>query len=140
MPLNYGDGSYINNIIELGTPIFSDKFHPLTTFFELPRYNQIIQNCGVAILNNRRQQAVGNTIALLWHGSKVYLSKRNTFYKYLKRIGVLVFSYENDLSESSINQLLNIDQIEYNRNILFKNLNSEFLLNELKQKIEKVYD
>lgn len=139
VPLNYGDKSYIQDIIELGNNIFSDKFHPLTTFFELPKYNQIIQNCGVAILNNRRQQAVGNTIALLWYGSKVYLSKKNTFYKYLKRIGVLIFSYENDLSERSLNELLTYEQIEYNRNILFINLNSELLLKELKLKIETIY-
>lgn len=140
VPLSYGNGSYINNIIEFGTNIFNDKFHPLTTFFELPKYNQIIKNCGIAILNNRRQQAVGNTIALLWFGSKVFLSNKNTFYAYLKRIGILVFSYENDLTEKSINELLTLDQIEYNRNILFTNLNSALLLKDLKQKIEKVYE
>lgn len=140
VPLNYGDESYIPVIMGEGGKAFSDAFQPITTFLELSQYNQIIQKCGVAILNNRRQQAVGNTIALLWFGSKVFLSNKNPFYRYLKRIRVIVFSYERDLCEQNISELLTFEQIKHNRNILFMNLNSELLLKELKVQMDVIYE
>ena len=104
----------------------------------LSEYNQILKKCGVAILNNFRQQAVGNTIALLWFGSKVFLSNKNPFYHYLKKIGVVIYCYEKDLNSEKDLELLSFDKIIENRKQLFKNLNTEFLLIELKNELEKL--
>ena len=91
------------------------------------------------IFNNKRQQAIGNTISLLWFGAKVYLSDKNPFYHFLKRKGVFVYCFETDLNENNILQLLSLDQINHNKKILFQELNQKYLINLLNRQIEKVY-
>ncbi len=137
-PLSYGNAHYIAEILPYGKQMLGNAFFPLTEFYSLPEYNKILSRCGVSILNCRRQQAVGNTISLLWFGSKVFLSDKNPFFHYLRRIGVLVFSYESDLNEESFNTLLSVEEINKNRKILFENLNAKRLEAELKHDIDAI--
>lgn len=132
VPLSYGNESYIKVILEEGKLAFGEQFQPLTSFMPLNEYNQIIQKCGVALLCNYRQQAVGNAIALLWFGSKVFLSIKNPFYHYLKRIGVKVFSYETDLKDEKSLEVLSGEVINGNRKALLNHLNTDLLQAELK--------
>lgn len=138
VPLSYGISSYIKQIVASGEIIFRGKFHPLTEFYPIEEYNKILSGCGIAILNNKRQQAVGNTIALLWFGSKIFLSKKNPFYLYLKRIGVIVYSYEDDLNKTSIVNLLTLSEVAHNRKMLTDNLGRKRLEIELKASIDEV--
>lgn len=140
VPLNYGETKYIQEILTEGKKDFNEAFKPLLDFMPLAEYNTILESVGVAILNNKRQQAVGNTIALLWFGSKVFLSHKNPFYHYLKRIGVLVYCYETELNEKSIAQFLSLEQIEHNRAILLQELNQAHLADLLKEQILKLYE
>ena len=138
VPLNYGQPNYIQEIMAEGKKDFNETFKPLLDFMPLADYNTILESVGVAILNNKRQQAVGNTIALLWFGAKVFLSHKNPFYHYLKRIGVLVYCYETELTEKSISQFLSLEQIEHNRKMLFQELNKNHLAELLKNQIIKI--
>lgn len=139
VPLNYGKANYIKEILSQGKKDFKDSFKPLLDFMPLAAYNTILESVGVAILNNKRQQAVGNTIALLWFGAKVFLSHKNPFYHYLKRIGVLVYCYETELNEKSISQFLSLEQMEHNRKLLYQELNHAHLAGLLKEQIERIY-
>lgn len=139
VPLNYGEPKYIQEVLVEGKKDFNVAFKPLLDFMPLAEYNTILESVGVAILNNKRQQAVGNTIALLWFGAKVFLSHKNPFYHYLKRIGVLVYCYETELNNKSISQFLSLEQIEHNRIVLFQELNQVHLADLLKEQIEIVY-
>lgn len=138
VPLSYGNETYIKEILDEGKATFGSQFKPLTDFMPLNEYNQIIKQCGVALLCNYRQQAVGNTISLLWFGSKVFLSTNNPFYHYLKRIGVEVFSYESDLNDQSSLELLSNETIQNNREALLYHLNTNLLQAELKEAIAKM--
>lgn len=138
VPLNYGEPKYIQEVLVEGKKDFNVAFKPLLDFMPLAEYNTILESVGVAILNNKRQQAVGNTIALLWFGAKVFLSHKNPFYHYLKRIGVLVYCYETELNEKSISQFLSLEQMEHNRIVLFQELNQANLADLLKEQILKV--
>lgn len=138
VPLSYGNRSYIDAILPDGKAMLGSHFHPLTEFYALEDYNKILDRCGVAILNCRRQQALGNTIALIWLGSKVFLSEKNPFFHYLRRICVTVFSYESDLNETSCNVLLTADEIRQNRKALREHLNAELLHAELKADIQSI--
>ena len=138
VPLNYGETKYIQEILAEGEKYYNMAFKPLLDFMPLVEYNTILESVGVAILNNKRQQAVGNTIALLWFGAKVFLSHKNPFYHYLKRIGVLVYCYETELTEKSISQFLSLEQMEHNRIVLFQELNQTHLADLLKEQILKV--
>lgn len=138
VPLNYGESKYIDVVVDEGNNQFSQKFQPLLKFLSLQEYNVILEGIGIAIFNNRRQQAVGNTIALLWMGAKVFLSKQNPLYHYLKRKGLNIYCYEIDLNEQNCNQLLSLQQIEHNRSTLFNLLNREKLAVELHEQILKI--
>jgi hypothetical protein len=138
VPLNYGEAKYIQDILIEGKKVFNATFQPLLDFMPLAAYNTILESVGVAILNNKRQQAVGNTIALLWFGAKVFLSQKNPFYHYLKRKGVIVYCYETELNNKSISQFLSLEQMEHNRIVLFQELNQSHLATLLKEQILKV--
>lgn len=138
VPLNYGEPKYIQEILNQGNKDFKDAFNPLLDFMPLQDYNSILESVGVAILNNKRQQAVGNTIALLWFGAKVFLSDKNPFYQYLKREGILIYCYETELNSFSCSKFLSSEEIEHNRSILFKLLNQKHLLKMLNDQISKL--
>ncbi|WP_035678982.1 TDP-N-acetylfucosamine:lipid II N-acetylfucosaminyltransferase [Flavobacterium limnosediminis] len=138
VPLNYGESKYIQEVLSQGEKYFLDTFNPLLDYMPLADYNAILESVGVAILNNKRQQAVGNTIALLWFGAKVFLSHKNPFYNYLKRIGIHVYCYETELNAKSSAQFLSLEEIERNRKLLFKKLNKECLAELLKNQILKI--
>ena len=106
----------------------------------LDEYNKMLSTCSVAIMNHYRQQAVGNIIALVYSGAKVYLSSQNTVYHFLKRIGCNVYSVENDLITSNINALepLSKEESTQNKEILYRFLNTEKLIEDLRKDILSV--
>src|SRR5690606_2187473 len=115
LPLNYGRKEYVSEIINEAEKKFGSNLEILDVFIPLAQYNKILEQIGTAIFYNKRQQALGNTIALLWFGAKVFLSNKNPFYNFLKRNNILVYSVEEDLNEKSCLEFLNLEQIEYNR-------------------------
>lgn len=124
LPLNYGDGVYVKQIIEKGLEIFSVKLDPLLTFQSVENYNKILETVAVAILYNKRQQGIGNTISLLWFGSKVFLSKYNSFYKFLKKKGITVFNLEDDIEVK--NSLTPLDlRVQNTNRLIIKDLFKE---------------
>ncbi|MFN3020014.1 TDP-N-acetylfucosamine:lipid II N-acetylfucosaminyltransferase [Chryseobacterium sp. TY3] len=137
IPISYGEKNYIDIIKPLIT-----KNLPGVNFIEefqsLDTYNNLLANVKIAIFNNRRQQALGNIIALVFLGAKVFLSEKNSFYHYLKRIGIKIFSYENDLNSKSIENGLSLEDISTNRQRLYEQLNETKLLMELKISINHV--
>jgi len=131
LPLNYGDIEYIELVKKVASQYFQQNVIFLESFMPLDEYNLILSSIKVAILNNKRQQAIGNTIALLWFGAKVFLSEKNTFFHFLKRNKIIVFSYENELNLDLLKNGLSMEEIKYNRQLLLENLNSEYLKNIL---------
>lgn len=137
VPLSYGDTGYAARICEEGEKTFGTNFYPLNTFMSLPEYNKIIQQCRIVIMNHYRQQAVGNIVALLWMGAKVYLDERNTFYQYLKRIGVGVYSISADLRPENLDafKALEVSEVTRNRAILRKEISFDVLKENLKSQL-----
>jgi hypothetical protein len=137
LPLSYGSGLYADYITEKGKEIFAEKLQPLRRFLPLEEYNRELERCGIVIMNHYRQQAIGNILAMIWLGSKVYLNKSNTFYHYLKRIGIIVFSIEEDLREDNRNALMNLseDKILHNRALLSETIGEERVISKLKDSI-----
>lgn len=133
VPLSYGDKEYAELIKKNGIQKFGDNFISLDTFLTLDEYNKILQSCGIVIMNHYRQQAFGNIIVSLWMGAKVFLSERNNIFKYFKRIGVHIFSIENELNKLNFTNKLSELEIEHNRTILFSLLNE----NKIKTNLEK---
>jgi hypothetical protein len=95
VPLNYGDQEYAERVVEMGKQLLGDCFYPLLEFISLGEYNKLLSGCSVAIMNHRRQQALGNAIIMLYMGAKLFLDEEGVVYKFFKNKGAVVFSIQN---------------------------------------------
>src|SRR6185437_8411116 len=90
-PLSYGNKSYSDEIIAYGLSKLGDRFTPMTTFMPFEEYNEYLRRIDIVIFNHRRQQAMGNTIALLSLGKMVWLRSDVTPWNYLIDIGLNIY-------------------------------------------------
>ncbi len=90
-PLSYGDRAYVASVIGLGRESFGDRFTPLTDFLPPEQYARLIRDVDVAIMNHGYQQALGNIIALLLMGKKVFVRSDTTPFRYFNDLDVSVF-------------------------------------------------
>jgi dTDP-N-acetylfucosamine:lipid II N-acetylfucosaminyltransferase len=119
VPLSYGGNeNYKLKVIEIGTQLFGDKFHPLTDFMSLVDYNNILLSCGTLIFNHIRQQGVGNIIIMGHLGAKIFLNKKSPVYKYYKELGLCIYD-NNSLDNNLLNDKIKSNQYQTNKNLLF---------------------
>lgn len=91
-PLSYGGSTDSNSkIIKEGYKLLGDKFIPLVDFLPLTVYRKMLASCQVVIMNQIRQQALGNILWALNTGRTVYLNPQGLLSKYFKRHGFYVF-------------------------------------------------
>ncbi|SHF85053.1 4-alpha-L-fucosyltransferase glycosyl transferase group 56 [Fodinibius roseus] len=135
-PLSYGNEAYADEIAKRGNSLFGAKFHPLAEFLPLSEYQKILRGCGIVIMNHYRQQGAGNILHAMHLGAKVYLSRKNSLYQYLTRIGCQLYCIEEDLKPDNKNafRLLTKEQIQKNRTILERELSLDRICSELQQK------
>lgn len=140
VPLSYGDPEYASEICLMGKRMFGEAFMPLREFMPLQEYNTILSSCSVVVMNHYRQQAVGNILAMLWMGAKVYLNESNTFYHYLRRIGIEVYSLDKDFVPDNKETLESLSpmQIESNRKLLVKAISFESTKATLKKTLSNI--
>jgi hypothetical protein len=138
VPLSYGNPVYANYIQNEGEAQFGKNFSALRKFLPLADYNKEVQNCGIVVMNHYRQQAVGNILASLWLGSKVYLNETNTMYHYLRRIGIHIYSIEKELfpGNEAAFQNLSFEEIDHNRRILVHEIGEEHIVHRLRESIK----
>ena len=137
VPLSYGDMSYAKKVVTVGSRSFPENFEPLVDFLSLKEYNRYISRCSVVIMGHRRQQAVGNVLVMLYRGAKVYLDKNNTLYAYLKRIGLAVYSVQEDLDQGNDQVFSALPTLakQTNRAILEAEIGQDVLLADLKKQL-----
>jgi len=90
-PLSYGDVQYGKSVAKKGKELLSDDFEPLFDFLEFEDYAKLLANVDAAWMNHKRQQALGNIVALLYLGKKVFLDGSTTSFAYFKDLGVSIF-------------------------------------------------
>ncbi len=134
-PLSYGEDNYRDFVLKKGEELFSSRFKPILDFKPLKEYQEHIKGCGIVIMNSYRPQAIGTIVDLMHRGAKVFLSEKNFFYHFLRRIGCHVFSIERDLKDADSLELLDINKMRENRRILEKELEPERLYEELQSKL-----
>lgn len=94
VPLSYGDFDYQKIIINKGCEILGSKFEAVTEFMPLIEYNKIISTCSYAIMNQYRQQALGNICSVLYSGAKLFMNKKNITSNFLKTGDVCFFDVD----------------------------------------------
>ena len=73
VPLSYGSKDYADEVIKYGSQLFGEKFKPITEFMPKDKYFMQLMSMDIAVFANDRQQALGNIVALLYAGKKVYI-------------------------------------------------------------------
>ncbi|HPC35223.1 MAG TPA: TDP-N-acetylfucosamine:lipid II N-acetylfucosaminyltransferase [Candidatus Marinimicrobia bacterium] len=125
-PLSYGGTKdYINSVIRYGKDAFGDRFFPLIDIIQPEEYSKLLLKINVAIFSSPRQQGLGNILALLFLGKKVYIRRETTPYEYFRKINVVGFPY-SDLENISFKELIHFTpEIAENNHKIIKELFSE---------------
>lgn len=120
VPLSYGLPWYRNVILKLGGLFLGKHFCPLTSFMPRSEYNQLLSSCSAVIMPTYKPEGMGNCLTALWMGARLYMYKCNLQYQYFKRLGLIVYTIDDDLNSNNKqwNQPLTLEQIEQNRSIL----------------------
>lgn len=121
VPLNYGDKTeYKYEVIKAGENYFREQFFPITDFIERGNYIEMLTSCSTGIFYHRRQQAMGNILAMLYLGCRIYLSKYNPVTEYFKRLGFIIFILEDEYALFK-NTLLKPQESDQNRKLIDEN-------------------
>jgi dTDP-N-acetylfucosamine:lipid II N-acetylfucosaminyltransferase len=119
VPLSYGDERYRDAILALGNSLLGKHFKPILGFLPLEDYNALTGRCTVAIMNQRRQQALGNIGTMLHIGASVFFDERNAAYQFLVRKGAYVFSIRALADDGEVLfRGLTTEQKQRNRSVL----------------------
>jgi dTDP-N-acetylfucosamine:lipid II N-acetylfucosaminyltransferase len=124
-PLSYGDRDYAEKVSVKGNQLFGDRFVPLLNFMLYQDYLKILAEIDVAIFAHRRQQGMGNTIALLGLGKKIFIRSDVTQWNFLKDLGMNIFSI-SDLDFSKMNS----EDIKMNSAIIKKIFSKKKLITQ----------
>lgn len=136
VPLSYGENdAYRKTVIKEGKICFGDRFEPLLIFMERPQYLNILMSCSVGVFYHYRQQAMGNIIAMLYLGARVYMYAKSPGYQYLKRNQINVFDFDIDFNIYTIKKLPQTEVVT-NRKILETLFNKNKVNNDLRNLIK----
>lgn len=90
-PLSYGNKKYAEKVIEYGKERLGNDFKPILKFMDKEKYIELLAGVDVALMNHKRQQALGNIGLLLRLGKKVYLRPEITSFSFYESLGAKVF-------------------------------------------------
>ena len=111
VPLSYGNLYYKGKVKEK----FAQSNHNiniLENFLPRDEYFKIFDRCSYAVYGTIRQHAMGNIYNALLHGMKVFFYKDSYVYKYLTKIGCVVFAIE-DIGENTFTKPLGTVKVGY---------------------------
>jgi hypothetical protein len=116
VPLSYGDDQYRAVVLQKGRQILGDRFMPVMQFMSLGDYNALMNRCGFALMNHLRQQGVGNIMADLWRGGRVFMNSTTGFRAFC-RMGLSV-ELIRDQTEVTFFKPKPVDRILEDRKVL----------------------
>lgn len=124
LPFSYGDKEYLRFVKEHYLKVFADKLVCIEEFMPRQAYLELLQKVDVCIMYHNRSQALGNCVALLALGKKVFLKKSNPLWSLFQKTGIVVFDAD-DISNLSFKEFaapLTAEQVKSN----IRNLSAEF--------------
>jgi hypothetical protein len=136
-PLSYGDECYRSVILKEGNVRFGDDFKAVTDFISIDEYVALLKQCGFAIMNHKRQQAVGNIVIMMYLGARVFLRADNPTYQMLKKDGAVINTVQElENQPSLLNMSLTEQEIQSNIEILYKHWSKEAIDKKTKDLVE----
>jgi hypothetical protein len=91
VPLSYGRKANVDKVMAAGQALLGDAFQPLLDFMPLADYQALLSTIDIALFNHDRQQAMGNMIALVGMGKKVFMRPQVTSWSVFQAAGARVF-------------------------------------------------
>ena len=102
---------------------------------ERKQYLDILMSCSVGIFYHYRQQAMGNIIAMLFLGARIYMYAKSPVYQYLKRNQINIFDFDTDFDTYNYKKLPKTEVVA-NRKILETLFNKDKVNNDLSNLIK----
>ena len=106
--LSYGDLKYKEPIIACGRQLFGDNFVPVLEYMTPKRYAEHMAQNDVLIMNQDRQQGLGNEFMALALGVKLFIKASVTTHSHFSSRGITVFDTESLSKIGSISDLARI--------------------------------
>lgn len=106
--LSYGQLQWKDEIIKRGTLLFGSRFEFIDRYMSQEEYAGYMASNDILVLNQPRQQAVGNTAAMLYMGKKVFIREEVSTYKGFVAAGMSIHSTQ------TIGSLSFDEFVEYN--------------------------
>ena len=117
LPLSYGDKVY-GDCIEKEARARFNNLEVLRENLSKSLYYKKLKEIGWVIINVKVQEGLGNIIALIWMGVKVFLDERSSTFKDFKGWGMIIYSIQTQLTKKELTDTLTPDQILTNKEII----------------------
>lgn len=131
IPIGYG-APWISRFVPKYAKLFLGKAsQPLLEFMPREEYNKILQSCSVMIMAQYIPQAQGNILTGLWLGMRVYMSEKSIAFKFFKRLGFKVFSFESEFKKYGLTPLPQED-VAVNKKLMVEWYSKEHVMQGVK--------
>ncbi|AZQ59692.1 hypothetical protein EJ994_13080 [Maribacter sp. MJ134] len=95
VPLSYGGNeTYRDMVLTNGRRRLGPSFCALLDFMSREDYIQMLASCSTGIFYHYRQQAMGNIIAMLYMGARIYMSSKNPAFSFFTKNDIRVFDFD----------------------------------------------
>lgn len=137
LPCSYGSSEYLQKLKQalLG---HHKNLHIIENFLPQAEYATLLCSCRVGIFGHLRQQAVGNILICMLHGSKVYLYRDSIAYKYFSKAGYYVYTIEDDLTDNHIALPLSKPEREQNKSLILSHFLQSRVIEKLDDKLRAI--
>lgn len=112
---NYGSNNdYAETVKKEAT---QNNFFLVENFLNSEEFNKFYDTAAALIINSYRQHALGNIFSALLSGTKLYLNKKSSTYKWLKQEGFIISEItelSNDIDNNKVK--LSIEEHQHNIN------------------------
>ncbi len=135
--LSYGATEFKESIIEKGKSIFGDKFYYYDIFLKPQEYVKELAENDVLILNQSRQQGVGNTIASLYLGKKVFIREEVSVTSYFRKQDIQIFSTQ-DIQNLPFDEFLLYEERDATVKNVSKYLSGDYTANKWREAFDDI--
>ena len=115
--LSYGKLEFKEQIIQKAREIYGVKFQYIDKMLPPNEYSQHLANIDILILNQKRQQGVGNTQASLYLGNKVFIRSDVTTYKDFNSFGIKIYDTK-EIVDLAFNELISYPEKDINTTLI----------------------
>ncbi len=128
--LSYGEMEYKEKIITKGQELFGNKFEYLDKFISPEKYVEKIAQNDILIFNQNRQQGIGNIIAALYLGSKIYIKKDISANDYFNKNNIKIYNTE-DIINTDFKNFIKNELKEISKKNSEKYFDEKFLVSQM---------